>query len=325
MKKFALACALLSCATPVLAQTPAAAPAPGRAPRPDILYASAADIQALIAKAAAEPAKPMVLEGVVNLAPYRANLEYRAQTAPAAVHETEAELMIVLDGAATIVMGGTMTDPQRSNPTNLAGSGITGGTSQAVAKGDFIFVPQNTPHQLKDPKGVLKMITFHVPRPAPDTVTVRTPMPDKGYISAADVAAQLTTARAAPPKPIVSEPLVNLDPYRVALEYDNMKGPAAIHETLAELMYIVDGTGDLVVGGTLDDEKKGPANDSGSGITGGTTYHLGKGDVFFVPNGIPHQVVSVAPGGLTMMTFKAPRPMPSADAAAAPAAATPAK
>ncbi len=88
-----------------------------------------------------------------------------------------------------------------------------------MAKGDFIFVPQGTPHQLKDPKGVLKMITFHVPRPAPDTVTVRTPMPDKGYISAGRRGgpAGNRPGRAAP-RPIVSEPLVNLDPYRVALE-----------------------------------------------------------------------------------------------------------
>src|ERR1700744_4208360 len=116
MKKFALACALLSCATPVLAQPAAPAAAPARGARPDITYASAANIQDLIAKAAAEPAKPLVLETVVNLTPYRANLEYRAQTAPAAVHETEAELMIVLDGSATAVVGGTMDGSHRTNP-----------------------------------------------------------------------------------------------------------------------------------------------------------------------------------------------------------------
>jgi mannose-6-phosphate isomerase-like protein (cupin superfamily) len=301
MKRFALAALLLLCAAPALAQQP----------RPDIVYASAADIQALIAKAKAEPPKPIVLEPIVNLSPYRAYLEYRAMTAPVAVHETEAELMLVLDGAATLVTGGTVTGSTRLNPTNLSGTAIEGGTSQAVAKGDFIFVPQNTPHQLKDVKGALVLMTFHVPRPYPGG-TEANPLPDKTYISAADVQAELATARAAPPKPIVSEQLVDLTPYRVQLEYNNVKGNPAVHITQAELMVVIDGAGDFEMGGTLIDERGGPLNHAGSGINGGTTYHLAKGDVIFVPQGTPHYVTSMAPGGLTLMTIHPPRPVPPA-------------
>jgi mannose-6-phosphate isomerase-like protein (cupin superfamily) len=316
MKKIALASLLLLCAAHAWAQPaaePAAAPAPGRAARPDIVYTTAADIEALIKKAAAEPPKPLVLETVVNLSPYRANLEYRATTAPAAVHETEAELMIVLDGGATLVTGGTLQGSQRLNPTNLSGTGIDGGTSQAVAKGDFMFVPQNTPHQLKDVKGVLKLITFHVPRPYAATPDPN-PLPDKTYVSAADVQALLATARAAPPKPIVAEQLVDLSPYRVQLEYNNVKGGAAVHVTQAELMYVIDGAGDFQMGGTLIGQRGGPTNLGGTGIDGGTTYHLAKGDVIFVPEGTPHYVTSMAPGGLTLMTIHPPRPQVKEDA-----------
>jgi mannose-6-phosphate isomerase-like protein (cupin superfamily) len=293
---------------------PAAAPAPAQAgrgqARPDILYTTAADIQGLIAKAKAEPPKPLVLETIVNLSPYRANLEYRAATAPAAVHETEAELMVVLDGGATLVTGGTVTDQQRTNPTNLSGSGITGGTEQKVGKGDFIIVPQNTPHQLKDVTGgALVLMTFHVPCPYPGG-TEANPLPDKTYASAAEVQTLLATAKAAPPKPIVAEQLLDLTPYRVQLEYNNVKGGPAVHVMQAELMYVIDGAGDFQMGGTLIGQRGGPANLGGTGIDGGTTYHLAKGDVIFVPEGTPHYVTSMAPGGLTLMTIHPPRPVP---------------
>jgi len=124
----------------------------------------------------------------------------------------------------------------------------------------------------------------------------------------------LATARAAPPKPIVAEQLVDLSPYRVQLEYNNVKGGAAVHVTQAELMYVIDGAGDFQMGGTLIGQRGGPTNLGGTGIDGGTTYHLAKGDVIFVPEGTPHYVTSMAPGGLTLMTIHPPRPVVKEDA-----------
>lgn len=130
-------------------------------------FSSAADVQALIAKARSErkEGQPMVAERILQLAPYNANLEYRASVGPAAIHEKEAEVFYVIDGTATMVTGGKLADEKRTNPENLSGTGIEGGESRPVAKGDFIIVPENTPHWFSKIDGVLVLMTLHVPRP----------------------------------------------------------------------------------------------------------------------------------------------------------------
>ena len=131
-------------------------------------FASSAEIGDLIAKAKAErkEGQAVVFERILALAPYRAALEYRAGLAPAQVHEKDAELMVVLEGAGTITTGGTLVDEKRSNAANLSGSGITGGTVQVLKKGDILIVPENLPHQTKPAEGqVIVLMTFHVPRP----------------------------------------------------------------------------------------------------------------------------------------------------------------
>lgn len=131
-------------------------------------FTSSTEIADLIAKAKADlkDGEPMVAERILSLAPYRAMLEYRAALAPAAVHEKDAEMMVVLDGSGTITTGGTLVDEKRTNAANLSGTGITGGTTQALKKGDVLIVPEKTPHQTKPTDGqVIVLMTFHVPRP----------------------------------------------------------------------------------------------------------------------------------------------------------------
>ena len=166
MRAFTLALLFLMMplAPAALAQAPAAPADPAMK-----TFASASEITALIAKAKAErkDGQALVAERILTLAPYRATLEYRAGPAPAAVHEKDAELMVVLEGAGTITTGGTLVDEKRTNPANLSGSGIAGGTAQDLKKGDVIIVPEKVPHQTKPADGqVIVLMTFHVPRPA---------------------------------------------------------------------------------------------------------------------------------------------------------------
>ena len=69
----------------------------------------------------------IVNQNILRLAPYAANMEYRASVGPAAVHETEAEMFYVIDGTATMVTGGKLTGETRQNAENLQGTGIEGG------------------------------------------------------------------------------------------------------------------------------------------------------------------------------------------------------
>ena len=133
---------------------------------PTKTYSSAADVAALRDKAKAEhkDGQPIVAENILHLAPYNANLEYWTSVGPAAVHEKEAEMFYVIDGSATLITGGKLADEKRTNAENLSGTGIEGGKSQAVAKGDFVMVPENTPHWFSSINGTIVLMSIHVPR-----------------------------------------------------------------------------------------------------------------------------------------------------------------
>jgi mannose-6-phosphate isomerase-like protein (cupin superfamily) len=160
MRSRILAWTLLAVAVPVVSQ--AADPMPAQT------FMSHKAIMGLIAKAKAERKgdAPMVAEPILLLAPYRAQLEYRPRTAPAALHEKDAELFVVLQGTGSIVTGGKLVDEKRVNANNLSGSSITGGNSQSVVVGDMLLVPANTPHQvIPTGRTPIVVMTMHVPYP----------------------------------------------------------------------------------------------------------------------------------------------------------------
>jgi mannose-6-phosphate isomerase-like protein (cupin superfamily) len=132
------------------------------------IFSSTADVQSLLAKAKAErkEGQVMVAEHILSLAPYSANLEYRPVEGAVAVHETEAELVYIIDGSGTLTTGGKVVGEKRTNPKNLSGTSIDGGTAQAINKGDFTIIPEGTPHQFKPSGGPLVLMTLHIPRPA---------------------------------------------------------------------------------------------------------------------------------------------------------------
>jgi mannose-6-phosphate isomerase-like protein (cupin superfamily) len=164
MHKILTGLALALLATAVTAQQPAAPSAQAMK-----TFTSSADITAMIAKAKSERKEnqPLVAQNILRLAPYNASLEYRAAVGPAAVHEKEAEFFYVIDGSATLVTGGKLVGETRTNPDNLSGTAIDGGASQNVAKGDFVVVPENTPHWFSKINGTVVLMSLHVPRSAP--------------------------------------------------------------------------------------------------------------------------------------------------------------
>jgi mannose-6-phosphate isomerase-like protein (cupin superfamily) len=146
------------------------APNPAAAAR---LFAGSADVTAMIAKAKSErkPDQPNFIQPIVQLAPYTANLEYRVAgvAAPASVHEREAEMFFVIDGAGTLVTGGTLRAEKRTNAENLTGSAIDGGTPRHLAKGDWMMVPEKTPHWFSQIEGTIVLMSIHLPHPVGTT------------------------------------------------------------------------------------------------------------------------------------------------------------
>ena len=49
--------------------------------------------------------------------------------------------------------------------TNLAGTGIEGGTRQAFSKGDFLIVPSGLPHQFVDIQAPVHLMSIYLPNP----------------------------------------------------------------------------------------------------------------------------------------------------------------
>src|ERR1700730_11816381 len=89
-------------------------------------FMSNKDIMALVDKAKADRKgdAPLVAEPILQLAPYKAQLEFRPGTSPAAFHEKDAELMVVLNGTGNIVTEGKLVDEKHVNATTHSGSSI---------------------------------------------------------------------------------------------------------------------------------------------------------------------------------------------------------
>jgi mannose-6-phosphate isomerase-like protein (cupin superfamily) len=146
----------------------AQAPASQGAPAAPKLFAAAGDVTAMIERARKErkPDQANFVQPIVGLRPFNANLEYRAAgvNAPASSHDKDAEMFYVVEGAGTIVTGGKLKDERRTNPENLTGSAIEGGTSRKLTKGDWVMVPENTPHWFTQVEGALVLMSIHLPR-----------------------------------------------------------------------------------------------------------------------------------------------------------------
>ena len=73
-------------------------------------------------------------------------------------------MIYVIEGASTLTTGGKLVGEKRTNPTNLSGTGIEGGTLRRISKGDYIFVPENNAHAFTNTEGRLVIMTVHLPR-----------------------------------------------------------------------------------------------------------------------------------------------------------------
>lgn len=156
-----LAAAFTALALPAAAQT--AATQTAAAPATAKLYAAPQEYAAALA--AGRAATTMTPHMLVANGPYRAQVEHRNKPTPASLHEATDEFVSVTDGSGTIVIGGTLKDQTRRNPTNLSGSGIEGGQTFQVSKGSYFLIPAGTPHYFASmgPEG-LTIVGLHVPK-----------------------------------------------------------------------------------------------------------------------------------------------------------------
>ena len=66
------------------------------------------------------------------------------------LHEKTNHVFIIVEGEATLVVGGTLVDARRTGADQLRAPSSQGGTAYHMTKGDVITIPAKTPHWFKE-------------------------------------------------------------------------------------------------------------------------------------------------------------------------------
>jgi quercetin dioxygenase-like cupin family protein len=170
-------------------------------------------------------------------------------------------VLYVVDGAATLVAGDR---------------------SQRLAKGDVVVIGAGVGRSLKDIAPAISYYLVSVPLPGGESAQPVGMI----FVDHAKVAATLKKAG----------PLADGPGLRVSGGYrtgpyapEDYRPDVEVHATEGDLFYVIEGDATLVTGGAvLGGRTTAPGQIRGSTITGGETHHLTKGDVMWVPAGVPH-------------------------------------
>jgi glc operon protein GlcG len=84
---------------------------------------------------------------------------HRDKAGQVEVHDKETDVIYVIEGSATFVTGGTMLGGKVTKPEQHVGTGIQGGETHHLTKGDVIVVPAGTAHWFKE---VPQSISYYV-------------------------------------------------------------------------------------------------------------------------------------------------------------------
>src|SRR5947199_5112520 len=114
---------------------------------------TSSEVAAMIAKSPSD--KNALGQRMLQLGTYNVNMEHRVMGQAAAVHEKEAELFYVIEGAGTIVTGGKLVEEKRTNEANLTGTSIQGGVTKKISKGDWVLVPEGVSDQVPNVEGAI--------------------------------------------------------------------------------------------------------------------------------------------------------------------------
>jgi mannose-6-phosphate isomerase-like protein (cupin superfamily) len=140
-------CVLLTGASLVIAADETQAPS---------TYKAAADLMATLAANAVKNTD-QASSPIANEEHYRINIVRRGTPGVAMAHATGpakgTEVHYIIDGAATVVTGGTLVRPASSTKKCGGSSTIQGGETRHVSKGDVIVIPAGTNHWYKEVEG----------------------------------------------------------------------------------------------------------------------------------------------------------------------------
>lgn len=95
-------------------------------------------------------AATMIKGGPILNEPGLKVLANRRGAAEPEMHERTNHLFIVVEGEATLVVGGTLVNAKQTSAGQWHASSIKGGQTYHLTKGDVIAIPAKTPHWWKE-------------------------------------------------------------------------------------------------------------------------------------------------------------------------------
>jgi uncharacterized protein GlcG (DUF336 family)/mannose-6-phosphate isomerase-like protein (cupin superfamily) len=86
---------------------------------------------------------------LIETAAFRVAASRREGAGLAEIHANETDIFYVLEGKATLIVGGEVVDPKQTATNEIRGAALRGGESRALRAGDVITIPRGVPHWFK--------------------------------------------------------------------------------------------------------------------------------------------------------------------------------
>jgi mannose-6-phosphate isomerase-like protein (cupin superfamily) len=64
------------------------------------------------------------------------------------MHDTEADIYLVVEGEADLYLGGTIVEQTTPEPGQHVGTGLDGAECRHIGQGDMVVIPEGVPHML---------------------------------------------------------------------------------------------------------------------------------------------------------------------------------
>ena len=139
-------------------------------------YIPVADVRAALNRSPQSAVNPQPNISVVDAGGYNVAVGaiHRPETPPgvAAVHYKVTEIYQVIEGAGTLVTGGTMINSKERPPESesvrfedgpgASGTGIQGGVSRQIKAGDVVIIPAGVPHWFSKIEGSISYVVVGV-------------------------------------------------------------------------------------------------------------------------------------------------------------------
>ena len=87
---------------------------------------------------------------LVNRGSYQVHASRRESPGQVEVHVKDTDIIYMLEGTTVFVTGGSIVNGTTTAPDEIRGTGVQGGETRTLTKGDVVIVPKGTPHWFKE-------------------------------------------------------------------------------------------------------------------------------------------------------------------------------